>query len=219
MSGETSDVVEVVIGVVRRSESIAQLATALALAQGEIGGAAKSKVNPHFKSSYADLAEVSDACRPALSKHGIAVVQMPSAQGPRVTLTTLLAHKSGEWIESALEMTAGQNTPQAIGSCITYARRYALASMVGVAPEDDDANEASRPQTTGLQGLPAAKPSAPPKYAAFVDDMTAKADEGMVALTKAMNEAPKDLRLYLTTQDTAKWEAMKVRAAKVRASA
>src|SRR5690606_11085019 len=102
-------------------------------------------------------------CRAPLSKHGTAVLQPPCAQGPTVTVTTWLAHKSGEWIQSDLTMTAAQNTPQGIGSCITYARRYALQSMVGIAPEDDDGNAASHGSNGGGQRrsesseLPAAK--------------------------------------------------------------
>src|SRR5688572_30216456 len=113
----------IVMTSVRRSDSIAAIAAAMAKAQGEIAGASKDKTNPHFKSAYADLASVWDACRGPLSKNGLAVLQPASADGPRVTVTTLLTHSSGEWIEGDLSMTAAQNTPQGIGSCITYARR------------------------------------------------------------------------------------------------
>lgn len=131
-------------GSVKRSSSIAALAAALAKAQGEIAGAVKDKTNPHFKSAYADLASVWDACRTPLSKNGLSVLQSTSADGPKVTVTTVLMHGSGEWMEGELTMTAQQNTPQGIGSCITYARRYALSAMVGVAPDDDDGNAASQ---------------------------------------------------------------------------
>jgi hypothetical protein len=140
---ETGDVLTPVVGVPNRSASIAKLAAALAKAQGEIEGASKDKTNPHFKSAYADLASVWDACRAALSKNEIAVIQTPSADGSKVTVETILAHSSGEWISDQLTMTAQDARPQAIGSCITYARRYALSAMVGVAPEDDDGNAAS----------------------------------------------------------------------------
>ena len=128
---------------IRRSDSIAQLAAALAAAQGQMAGAAKDSVNPHFQSRYADLASVWDACREALSKNGLAVMQPVSTDGhQRVTVTTILAHKSGEWVERDLILTAQQATPQAVGSAITYGRRYGLGAMVGVAPEDDDAEAA-----------------------------------------------------------------------------
>lgn len=128
---------------VQRSESIAKLAMALAKAQAQITFAAKDATNPHFKSKYADLAAVWEACRKPLSGNGLSVVQLPSTDGLKVTLTTVLMHESGEWISQDLTMTASANTPQAIGSCITYARRYALSSVAGIAQDDDDGNAAS----------------------------------------------------------------------------
>ena len=131
----------------RRSESIAKIAEALAKAQGAIKGASKDSRNPHFGNKYADLSSVWDACREALTANGIAVVQAPAAEGQKVTVTTLLSHVSGEWMESDLCVSAQQATAQGVGSAITYARRYALAAMAGVAPEDDDGEAASGRQT------------------------------------------------------------------------
>lgn len=125
-----------------RSESIAQLAAALSLAQGEMKGAAKDSENPHFKSMYADLASIWDACRDPLAKNGLAVIQLPSADGSRVTVTTILAHKSGEWIASELTLKAAGDTAQPICGTITYGRRYGLAAVVGIAPDDDDGEAA-----------------------------------------------------------------------------
>jgi hypothetical protein len=119
---------------------------ALAKAQAKIEGATKGNVNPHFRAKYADLASVWDACREALTSNGIAVIQRPiPTAGDVVTLETILAHESGEWISGQITMRPTKADPQGIGSCLTYARRYALAAMVGVAPEDDDGNAASRP--------------------------------------------------------------------------
>ena len=132
------------LGPPNRSTSIAKLVSALAKAQGEIAGALKDSENPHFRSKYADLASTWDACRQPLAKHELAVLQPVSANGPHVTVTTILAHSSGEWISEALTLTAQQNTPQGVGSAITYGRRYGLAAMVGIAPEDDDGNAASQ---------------------------------------------------------------------------
>jgi len=129
-----------------KSETIGKLAEALAKAQGEIQGAAKDQVNPHFRSKYADLASVWEACRKALSNNGLAVVQTMHGDDPdKVVVETLLTHSSGEWIKGTLTMRPAKSDPQGIGSCITYARRYSLAAMVGVAPEDDDGNAASIP--------------------------------------------------------------------------
>lgn len=129
-----------------RSENIASLAKALAAAQGQIEGAKKDSSNPHFKSRYADLASCWDACREALSKNGLAVVQAPgqSIEGV-VEMTTMLTHESGEWISERLTIPLAKVDAQGYGSAITYARRYALTAMVGIAPEDDDGNAAARP--------------------------------------------------------------------------
>lgn len=128
---------------------IQELAKALALAQAEIKHAEKSAENPAFKRDgktlrYATLADVWDACREPLTKHGLSVVQSPSRAEHGVSVTTLLMHTSGQWLESTLEVPVGGGTAQAFGSAITYARRYSLAAIVGIAPdEDDDGNAAS----------------------------------------------------------------------------
>jgi hypothetical protein len=126
------------------SPTIASLAKALSAAQGEVEGAVKGKANPAFRSKYADLAAVWDACREALTKHGLAVVQSPGpcADG-RMEMTTMLAHASGEWMRGTLTIPLAKVDAQAYGSATTYARRYALAAFVGVAPEDDDGNAAT----------------------------------------------------------------------------
>lgn len=126
------------------SEQINELAKALAKAQGEIKGAKKSSDNPFFKSKYADLSEVWEACRDALSKNDVAVTQIPTVTSEGVfVLETMLLHSSGQWIRGVYPITPTKNDPQGVGSAITYARRYALAAMVGVAQEDDDGNAAS----------------------------------------------------------------------------
>lgn len=130
-----------------KSESIAALMTALSAAQGELEDAVKSSVNPHFKSRYADLAEILQAVRPALSKHGLAVSQLIGAyniEARTVIVVTLLGHKSGEWLMSEIVMPVAKSDPQGIGSAVTYARRYALAAIAGISQDDDDGNEASR---------------------------------------------------------------------------
>lgn len=141
------------------SDQINEIATALAKAQGEIKGAAKDSTNPHFKSSYADLSSVWDACRAALSKHGLSVIQTPDTTADGVFLYTTLAHSSGQWIRGVMPVRPVQDTPQGLGSALTYARRYSLASMVGVAPEDDDGQAASAGERTTTQRI--AAPRAP----------------------------------------------------------
>ncbi len=134
------------------SEGVDKLFEALSAAQAAMTGATKGSVNPHYQSKYADLAAVWDACRKPLTENGLSVIQLPSADGPRVTVKTILAHKSGQWIESELTMTSVKADPQGVGSALTYARRYALSAMVGIAPDEDDGNAASggkeKPQDT-----------------------------------------------------------------------
>ena len=127
-----------------QSENIAALSAALAKAQGAIEGAVKGKTNPAFKSKYADLASVWDACREALTDNGLAVIQSPGplAEG-RMEMTTMLVHSSGEWVRGVLTIPLGKADAHGYGSATTYARRFALAAFVGVAPEDDDGNAAA----------------------------------------------------------------------------
>lgn len=124
------------------SPTTGALAAALAKAQAEMHHASKDAKNPHFRSTYATLAAVIDAVRPALAKHGIAVVQAPSAEGKAVSLHTTLLHASGECVTTAITAEARDATPQSIGSAITYLRRYALQSIAGIASEDDDGEAA-----------------------------------------------------------------------------
>lgn len=125
-----------------QSDQINELIEALSKAQGEIVGAVKDSKNPFFKSSYADLASVMEAIRVPFSMNGLAYVQTTEADDTGVAVTTTLAHKSGQWMRGKLRMMPKDATPQGIGSCITYARRYALAAIAGVAQIDDDAEGA-----------------------------------------------------------------------------
>ena len=125
-----------------QSESIAALAAALSKAQADITGALKDSSNPFFKSKYADLASCWDACRKQLAANGLAVIQTTNTTDAGVVLVTTLAHSSGEWIRGVLPVVTKDNGPQAQGSGITYARRYALAAIVGLAQIDDDAEAA-----------------------------------------------------------------------------
>jgi len=104
----------------------------------------RDSANPYFKSTYADLASVYDACRDALHENGIALLQPASSPAGEVYgVETVLLHESAQWISDTLFLKPTKNDPQAAGSAITYARRYSLAAMVGVMQVDDDANAAS----------------------------------------------------------------------------
>ena len=124
------------------SESLDKIAPALCKAQTEMGGAVKNANNPFFKSKYADLTSVWIACKDALHNNGLSVIQSPVSNEGRIGVSTMLLHSSGQFVTD--EFTLGvkkENDPQADGSSITYARRYALAAFVGVCPEDDDAEK------------------------------------------------------------------------------
>lgn len=124
------------------SENINEIMTALSKAQGKIQPASKDKSNPYFKSKYADLSSVWDACREALSDQGLAVVQTVGRSESGMVLVTTLGHSSGQWIRSEMPIITAKNDPQSLGSIITYYRRYSLSAMVGVCPEDDDGEKA-----------------------------------------------------------------------------
>lgn len=127
----------------RQSESLVNFSKAFVAVQAALKPAVKDSNNPHFKSKYADLASVWDACKEPLTKNGFAVIQCPEKKDDCVVIITRLLHSSGEFIESELTMKPMDTRPQSDGSAITYGRRYALAAMVGVCPDDDDGNDAS----------------------------------------------------------------------------
>jgi hypothetical protein len=128
-------------------QKIGELAKALAKAQLEIKSASKEGFNPHFKSKYADLNAVWEACHEALNKNGLAITQVTKTIDKQLFLETLLIHESGEYVSSEYPVRPQKDTPQAYGSALTYARRYSLAAICGVCPadEDDDGNAASEP--------------------------------------------------------------------------
>lgn len=134
-----------------QSQELKDLFAALSKAQAVIKGALKDSANPFFKSKYADLESVWEACREPLTKNDLSVVQttefVPEAG---VCIMTTLGHASGQWIRGTLPIMAIKQDPQGIGSAITYARRYALAAIVGIVQVDDDGERA----TTSVRGLP-----------------------------------------------------------------
>lgn len=121
-----------------------KIAVAFIKAQTEMGNATKDSSNPFFKTKYADLNSIREACLPALNKNGIGVLQPIVQIEGKNFVKTILLHESGETIESFTEILfAKQNDPQAQGSGITYARRYGLQSLVSIGAEDDNGDKAS----------------------------------------------------------------------------
>lgn len=144
-----------------RSATISEFATAFSKAQGQMVNASKSADNSFFNKAYADLAAIVDAIKKPLADNGLCYVQTTdiSREGEVIVETTLL-HNSGEWISSLLAMRPVKTDPQGIGSCLTYARRYALQTIMGLAAEDDDGNAASGTGTKVTQPQSTNKPPA-----------------------------------------------------------
>ena len=167
-----------------QSEQINELAAALSKAQASITGALKDSANPFFKSKYADLASCWDACRKQLTDNNLSVIQTTDIVLDTVVVRTTLAHSSGQWISGILPVRAKDESPQAQGSGITYARRYALAAMVGLAQIDDDA-EAAQGRTginpRGDMGLTITPAQRDPIVAEFRAALDLDAEEPLIA--------------------------------------
>jgi hypothetical protein len=145
------------------------IATALAKAQANMGKALKQANNPHFRSKYADLGNVMDACLPALNEAGIALIQPTGEDEHGRYVETILIHgESGESLTCRVPLIVSKNDMQGYGSAVTYARRYGLMAMAGIAPEEDDGHAASKappkqeqrqqkPQETDAEAIERAK--------------------------------------------------------------
>jgi hypothetical protein len=167
------------------SEQINELAAALAKAQGAITPAKFDGQNPHLKNRYTTLAAVWDVIRKPLSENGLAVVQVVTTEVDGMFLLTRLMHSSGQFVQAVYPITAGDNrgvsSAQAVGSALTYARRYSLTALVGVVSDDDDdgnsaaqVQQARRPQQPTEQPKPAPAGNGqqaqdPPGFAVWAD--------------------------------------------------
>jgi len=143
------------------SESLGKLAEALSKAQGAMKPAVKDSINPHFKSTYADLAACWAAIREPLAANGLAVTQRLSTDAQGVKVETMLLHTSGEFLRDEFWLPVAQKTPQGYASAVTYARRYSLSAMVGLSSDslDDDGNAASiSPNGFAVTSRPAPAP-------------------------------------------------------------
>jgi len=151
---------------VEQSATVSKLFAAVVAAGGELRNPPKDSVNPHFKSRYADLATVLDTVRPVLARHKLAVVQMPTEMDGGPGLATTLVHESGEWMRATVRLYPGKQDPQGIGSALTYARRYGLQAVLGIAADDDDDGAAgSRPAPAKAQPATAKpQPAASPRW-------------------------------------------------------
>ncbi len=229
------------------SESIGELAGALSKAQGEMGGAVKDAENPFFSrpghaAKYADFASVRDACGP-LAKHGLSFVQFPTTRyegtpeifewtaksgekrtGIRVvcvvSIATRLMHASGQWIEDVTSAILASGDPQAIGSAISYLKRYSLQAMLGIPSEDDDGEAAQGRPSEKLTAQPAAVASArlssqPTGYEAWLNGFVLSAQAGRPAFLKAWKDAPIANREYLNQTNPTRFASLQEIATKV----
>jgi hypothetical protein len=126
------------------SSELAELFSALAKAQNDMSVAQNKSNNPFFKSKYSDFTTIVKASRPALSTHGLAIMQrvLPNDKGQQF-LHTRLCHSSGQWVESIMHINPSKADVQSLASYITYLKRYSYASLVGVVTSDDDDGESS----------------------------------------------------------------------------
>jgi hypothetical protein len=168
------------------------IASALAAAQIGMGKALKQSTNPHFKRKYADLGNVMDACLPALNEAGIAVIQPAGEDETGRYVETVFIHgESGEKLSCRVPLIIDQNNMQRYGSAVTYARRYGLMAMAGIAPEDDDGHAASQstPQQQQRKAAPEPKQEAVDKACEYIHEAT-----DMDELKRRWGGVPKELQ-------------------------
>lgn len=162
-----------------KSESIKELATALAKFQGQMITAHKGSTNPFFKAAYADLATVVKTASPALAEAGLSITQLIGHLEGQTTLTTMLMHSSGEFVASEMPLLIGKQDAQGQGSAISYARRYSYMAIIGmVADVDDDGQQAVKPKLV--------KPAA---YKSELEEIATRGRQLMVQHNIAGNDA------------------------------
>ena len=167
-----------------KSDSIANLAAAMALAQAELKNPALDSVNPHFKSKFASLAGIRNTVTAVFAKHGLSILQSLSSNEKACGCSTMILHKSGEWLESdAIFVPAAKPDAQGFGSAATYARRYSQAAFINVVgDDDDDGNAASAPPKASRQASIAPNDVGKDYYASLQGDAKQKIDSAVLDL-------------------------------------
>jgi ERF superfamily len=210
---------------VKKSDSIANLVTALVAAKTQFtavkkteSASIKTRNGGSFDYRYADLFMVIAATEPALLANGLSLIQFPTTSPGSVTVETILAHSSGEYISESLTMPVAMDTPQSVGSAITYARRYAYMAGLGIAPQDDDGATASKKPAKEPAREPA-KPQEPRGYSEFKLDLILAGRSGMSALKKAWEAASAVHCKHARNNDLEWWTDLKAKTAAVTAVA
>jgi hypothetical protein len=175
-----------------------ELFAALAKAQAEVENATKGSTNPHFKSKYADLAEVLNTVRPTFAKHGLSLLQSTGFEGSLVSVETVIGHEGGGFISSIASCVPAKSDAQGIGAATTYLRRYGLAAMTGVAQEDDDGQSAAHarepePVSTRKSSAQAKKDGDWEALKTEVDACPTLESLNLLVTTKAWQDAVKPL--------------------------
>jgi hypothetical protein len=200
----------------KMSETIAELATALSKAQGQIEDATKDGLNPAFRSKYADLAAVRAVIREPLALNDLAIMQFPRTRQGFVEVETMLIHKTGEFVSETLELPVSKFDAHGIGSGITYGRRYGLMSVLCLAAVDDDGNAATEkaPAPPAKKAEPDAK-----ELAALSKAMVEASALGTEALTAKWRTLTTDQRTSIDPKSIKEWKeaAAKVDASKTEA--
>lgn len=193
----------------KMSETISQLAEALAKAQGQIDDASKDSANPYYKSKYADLAAVRAVIREPLAVNDLAIIQAPRVVQDGAEVETMLIHKSGEFVSETLFMPAGKADPHGYASAITYARRIGMMSLLALAAADDDGN-AAVDSVKKEQTAPAPKKPVLTKeeLAALAAAAMENAKQGTPALTAWWKTLSKDQRTALDADAIAELKQM-----------
>ena len=142
---------------IKTSPQINEIVSAMSKAQGSMKPAVMNKVNPHFKNRYADFNSCMEACRIPLSENGLAVIQTPQTIEGKLTLVTMIAHSSGQWMTGEFPLIATKQDSQGIGSAMTYAKRYSLSGMLGIVADEDQDDDGEASMGRGQQ---ACKPQA-----------------------------------------------------------
>ncbi len=177
----------------KTSESTVKITEALALAHAKISTVPMTGMNPHFKSKFAKLSDIYSATNIPLSENGLAIVQGAEYQDNRVHIVTRLLHKSGEWIESELSLKPAQDSPQGLGSTISYGRRYAVSAILNLAAEEEDDGEAGegrdKPRVELYTGTDAQKRA----LKSIMDDLKIEDEEEMKRIADAMKNKPMNM--------------------------
>ena len=177
-----------------KSDSIIELAKALNKAQAEFKPAKKSGFNPFHKNKYSDLSDIIDSIRNPLAKYGLSYCQFPIGNNNEYGVETILMHSSGEWLSEKIMLKPKEINPQAAGSAISYARRYALQGILGIPTEDDDANSATSLNKNKNQSKQMDEPKQEPKPQETIPDIVTvnwiTACNDIKELSNAFNKLP-----------------------------